>query len=175
MGWSNLLVYMFLFLFTQNKIEKGVLSQECFKKISQTLIFSNRKRVLKVFDQNRKNAEVRNQRTKLQLTFLYCGRTVRSSHRRFTIGVSFKKSWRSAGPNTGVFLWILQNFLWLPISKNVRSSCSQMFFKVGVLKNFAKFTGKHLGQSLFFNKVAGLRSPLTAAFWLFQWFTVTWA
>ena len=27
----------------------------------------------------------------------------------------------------------------------------------GVLKNFAKFTGKHLCQSLFFNKNAGLR------------------
>ena len=25
-----------------------------------------------------------------------------------------------------------------------------------VLRNFTKFTGKHLGQSLFFNKVAGL-------------------
>ena len=32
--------------------------------------------------------------------------------------------------------------------------------KKSVLRNFAKFTGKHLGQSLFFNKVAGLR-PLT--------------
>ena len=28
-----------------------------------------------------------------------------------------------------------------------------MFFKKGVLRNFAKFTGKHLCQSLFFNKV----------------------
>ena len=27
----------------------------------------------------------------------------------------------------------------------------------GVLRNFAKFTRKHLCQSLFFNKVAGLR------------------
>ena len=27
----------------------------------------------------------------------------------------------------------------------------------GVLRNFSKFLGKHLGQSLFFNKVAGLR------------------
>ena len=30
----------------------------------------------------------------------------------------------------------------------------------GVLKNFAKFTGKHLCQSLFFNRVASLR-PVT--------------
>ena len=29
--------------------------------------------------------------------------------------------------------------------------------KKGVLGNFAKFTGKHLWQSLFFNKVAGIR------------------
>ena len=31
--------------------------------------------------------------------------------------------------------------------------------KKGVLRNFAKFAGKHLRQSLFFNKVAGLRPP----------------
>ena len=30
--------------------------------------------------------------------------------------------------------------------------------KKGVSKNFAKFTGKHLAQSLFFNKVAGVRT-----------------
>ena len=32
--------------------------------------------------------------------------------------------------------------------------------KNGVLENFAKFTGKHLCESLFFNKVAAL-SPVT--------------
>ena len=31
-----------------------------------------------------------------------------------------------------------------------------MFCKKGVLRNFAKFTGKHLSQSPFFNKVAAL-------------------
>ena len=30
-----------------------------------------------------------------------------------------------------------------------------MFYKNGVLGNFAKFTGKHLSQSLFFNQVEG--------------------
>ena len=30
--------------------------------------------------------------------------------------------------------------------------------EIGVLENFAKFTGKYLCESLFFNKVAGLRS-----------------
>ena len=34
-----------------------------------------------------------------------------------------------------------------------------MFCKKGVLKNFPKFTVKHLCQSLFFNKVARLRPP----------------
>ena len=32
------------------------------------------------------------------------------------------------------------------------------FYKKGTFKNFTKFTGKHLFQSLVFNKVAGLRS-----------------
>ena len=32
--------------------------------------------------------------------------------------------------------------------------------KKGALGNFAKFTGKHLRQSLFFNKVVGLRPAI---------------
>ena len=32
--------------------------------------------------------------------------------------------------------------------------------KKGFLRNFSKFAGKHMSQSLFFNKVAGLR-PVT--------------
>ena len=39
----------------------------------------------------------------------------------------------------------------------VRNSCLEVFCKKGLLKNFAKFTGKHLCQNLFFNKVADLR------------------
>ena len=39
----------------------------------------------------------------------------------------------------------------------LRSSRPDVFCKKDVLKNFSKFTGKHLCQSLFFNKVAGLR------------------
>ena len=38
----------------------------------------------------------------------------------------------------------------------------KVFCKKGVLRNFAKFTGKHLCQSLFFNKVAGMRLLLHA-------------
>ena len=42
-----------------------------------------------------------------------------------------------------------------------------MFCRKGVLKNFEKFTGKHLCQSLLFNKVAGLRTVtlLKKRFW----------
>ena len=38
-----------------------------------------------------------------------------------------------------------------------RSSHQRCSVRKGVLRNFTKFTGKHLRQSLFFNKVAGLR------------------
>ena len=37
-----------------------------------------------------------------------------------------------------------------------RSSHPDVFCQKGILKNFAKFTGKRLSQSLFLNKVAGL-------------------
>ena len=38
-----------------------------------------------------------------------------------------------------------------------RSSCQEVFCKKGILRNFAKFTGKHLCQSFLFNSVASLR------------------
>ena len=37
-----------------------------------------------------------------------------------------------------------------------KNSCPEVFCKKRVLRNFTDFTGKHLCQSLFFNKVAGL-------------------
>ena len=40
-----------------------------------------------------------------------------------------------------------------------RTSHQRYFVRKGVFRNFTKFTGKHLCQSLFFNKVAGLRPP----------------
>ena len=43
------------------------------------------------------------------------------------------------------------------VLKRLTSSRPEVFCKKGVLRNFTKFTGKHLCQSLFFNKVAGLR------------------
>ena len=60
-------------------------------------------------------------------------------------------------------MWILNMctvrlFLFLFL-ENKTYACSRLgvFCKKGVLRNFSKFTGKHLCQSFFFNKVAGLR------------------
>ena len=38
-----------------------------------------------------------------------------------------------------------------------RNSCPEGFCKKDVLRNFTKFAGKHLSQSLFFNKASGLQ------------------
>ena len=43
-----------------------------------------------------------------------------------------------------------------PLCCEERSSRQDVFCKKSVLRNFAKFTGKHLCQSLYLNKVSGL-------------------
>ena len=48
----------------------------------------------------------------------------------------------------------------LKYSESLGGRCS---IKKGVLRNFAKFTGKHLCQSLFFNKVAELSLQNTSS------------
>ena len=50
----------------------------------------------------------------------------------------------------------------MTLSRSNHQSCS---VRKGVLRNFTKFTGKHMYQSLFFNKAAGLfhRTPLADA------------
>ena len=87
--------------------------------------------------------------------------------------------------DTGVFLWILQNFQehlflqhtsgayfwWFNTSyiRNetmepevviqrcfIQKQLQKVFYKNSVLKNFAKLTGKHLCQRFFFNKVTSL-------------------
>ena len=50
--------------------------------------------------------------------------------------------------------WILKRGLAHETSRSSHRGCS---VKKGVLRNFTKCTGKHLCQSLFFNKVKGLR------------------
>ena len=39
--------------------------------------------------------------------------------------------------------------------RRAESSCPDVFCKKGVIRNFTKFTGKHLCQNLLFNKVTG--------------------
>ena len=62
-----------------------------------------------------------------------------------------------------MFSWVVERVYGLKwvkvpfIVRIFRSSCPEMFCEKGVLRNFSKFTGKHLCQSLFFNNVAGLR------------------
>ena len=51
-------------------------------------------------------------------------------------------------------LWF--NF-YVVLQPAAKSSRSQMFFKKGVLKGFSKFIGKHLYESLSFNKVVRLK------------------
>ena len=52
-----------------------------------------------------------------------------------------------------IALFFSSNFFNLATVTSSHRRCS---VKKGVLRNFAKFTGKNLCQSLFFNKVAGL-------------------
>ena len=47
-----------------------------------------------------------------------------------------------------------QNF---KVFGKVQKQPPDVLYDIGVLKIFAKLTGKHLRQSLFFNKIAGLR------------------
>ena len=53
----------------------------------------------------------------------------------------------------------------IQLDPKVRSSFPEMSCKNGVLRKFAKFTGKHLCQSLFFNKVAGPATLLKKRLW----------
>ena len=61
-----------------------------------------------------------------------------------------KKNWRD---------FLIHNFV--EIFQFSRSSHKRCSLKKAIPKNFSKFTGKHLCQGLFFNKVAGLR-PATS-------------
>ena len=68
-------------------------------------------------------------------------------------------------PSRIVVVWIISHWLqkWLlsdfigSCKRPYRSSFPEVFCKGGVLRNFAKFTGKRLCESLFFSKVAGQR------------------
>ena len=62
--------------------------------------------------------------------------------------------WATASVQFFEFLPNLWNDIVSPM--RYRSSRPDVLFKKDVLENFAKFIGKQLCQSLFFNKVAGL-------------------
>ena len=62
------------------------------------------------------------------------------------------------GDNETHWGWFEDSARWTDKYVVLRSSHKVCSVRKGVLKNFTKFTGKHLCQSLFFNKVAGLRS-----------------
>ena len=64
--------------------------------------------------------------------------------------------------NIGTILWsfILKN-IWV----QYRSSRPAVFWKKHIFKNFAKFTGNHLCQSLFFNKNADCVTLLRKRLW----------
>ena len=56
------------------------------------------------------------------------------------------------------FHLVFNMFFYCPELGNVfQKQPPEVFCKKGVLRNFTKFTGKHLCQSLFFNKVTDLR------------------
>ena len=58
-------------------------------------------------------------------------------------------------------LWLTKNEKFINQMKNIfRSSHPAVCCKKGCLKNVTKFTRKNLCQSLFFNKVAGLRPEI---------------
>ena len=55
--------------------------------------------------------------------------------------------------NTKIKLLIYEKITYKVLCKNIeKSSGSQLFFKIGVLKNLVNFTGKHLCSSLFLVK-----------------------
>ena len=68
--------------------------------------------------------------------------------------INFLESRRIIHHSKQNFMEIKKCILLWPSDRNSRP---KVFCKKGVLRNFAKFTGKQLCQSLYFNKVAGLR------------------
>ena len=69
----------------------------------------------------------------------------------------FYTSWKHL--KTSGFLIFSVSINWEHCAGMGRSSHRRCSVKISVLRNFSKFTGKHLCQRLFFNKVAGLGPP----------------
>ena len=74
--------------------------------------------------------------------------------------ILLEKSYTKCGGETILKFFCKKSKISISVDQNskiFRSSLLEVFCKKGTLRNFAKFTGKHLCQSLFFNEVAGLR------------------
>ena len=92
-------------------------------------------------------------------------KNLQNSHKSTCVRVSYSESYR---PIPSVLfkkeLWNrcfpvhFVKFVREPFYRTTRSSQQEVSCKKGVLRNFPKFTGKHLYQSL--NKVAGLRTEV---------------
>ena len=79
-------------------------------------------------------------------------------YRTPTVAASEKGVLRCAFAKEFEVFWIVQSrgtLIKLGALKSSRRRCS---VRKGIHRNFANFAGKHLCQSLFFNKVAGLRA-----------------
>ena len=87
---------------------------------------------------------------------LVCGRKIsRKSPAEKVRGVYGQMSFHTFWSKFSSTIWRRWRYLIyssLPIDRSSHQGYS------GVLRNFAKFVGNHLCQSLFFNKVAGLRA-----------------
>ena len=161
---------------------KDNFSRQCFKKLNRTLIKGKSKARDQLIQARKtlfchvivnKHLIKRTWRRKIkeqtsQLALLYCGRTVRSRYRRCSNWVFFFFKLKVYMPQHRCYSVNIAKSLRLPFPKISANRC----LKIGVLKNLTNFTGKHLGQSLFANKFAGLRPFLMSALWLFQGFTV---
>ena len=66
-------------------------------------------------------------------------------------------SWDHVESGVPQHQYVERYFFWFKlVTYQMQKQPPKVFCKKGVLRNFAKFTGKHLCQSLFFSKVAGL-------------------
>ena len=83
-----------------------------------------------------------------------------------------KVFWGVLLPKKSEVFWIVKSRSTLTKLGGVRSNHRRGSERKGGLKNFANFIGKHLGQSLFFNKIAGLR-PMNTFFMERLWATVS--
>ena len=84
------------------------------------------------------------------MPFCFLTLPIRSKHISYLRDFCRKKISEISGIFSKIFLSLLN-------LKIRRSSRPEVFCKKAVLRNFAKFTGKHLCQSLFLNKVLGHR------------------